>query len=120
MRLDRRRVWPRAVRQALAVARAREARYYNPGYVLISRPYVFAVAYGPNAIERSEEAYRLLSTPGWVWNDRTWALRRSVQIVDWRTVTMGNDEAFYAVYVEARLGPVQTAFELALEKYGFR
>lgn len=120
MRLERRRVLPRALRLALAAARVREARYYNPGAVYISRPFVFAIAYGPNAILRSEETYRLLSTPGWVWNDQTWALRRSVQIVDFRTVTMGNEEAFYAPYVEARLGPVQTAFEVALDKYGFR
>ena len=111
----------RALRAAAALARHRaEARYYNPGVVYISRPYVFATAYGPHALERTEAAYDLLSAAGWVWQDRTGALRASVQMVDFRTVSMGSSEAFYAPFVEMRLAPVETAFEVALDRIGYR
>ena len=96
----------------LEVAQAR-------GRLWTSLPYVFATAYGMNAALRTAFAVELLQIPDWVWTDRTKALRRSVQQVTWNTLSMGNAEAFYAVYVEAWGAPVRKAYDAALEVYGY-
>lgn len=89
------------------------------GRVWTSYPFVFGTAYGDNAALRTPFSVELLRIPNWGWTDRTMALRRSVQQVTVNTFSMGNSEAFYAVYVEAWGAPVRKAYDAALEVYGY-
>ena len=92
---------------------------YNPGMVLISLPIVMCYNYGPNGVERAIMVYDTLKQPNWGWNDQTGNLRASVKRIAPTVVAMGGSDTFYAVYVEALKSPMRTAWQLALNAYGF-
>ena len=98
--------------QALALVMARDRLLQNPGRIVISSPFVWVTLYGAAGPVRAEFVYTLLSTPGYVWTDRSGRLRASVQIRNENQVWMGGPSAPYAVWVERnpKFAPMRRAF----------
>ncbi len=92
---------------------------YNPGKIWQTSDTVFATAYGPNKFVRTIVTYHIMKVPNWGWNDQTGDLRESVRKLDDATVVYGGGDTYYAVYVEAYLAPLRTAFKIALKQVGF-